>query len=174
MCYYGNTAASETIGKGTPSQFITTGETNIYGMNDTIAGDIESTNFWGIENCWGSSSEYIDNLYGTDIGINILNYDGDIERQIEIPATKVANIEKMLLGEKLDMFPTSVQGTKYTTYYCDLGNISQNPETIGMRSGSTSGTTNGPFYINTSHKPSTQSNIYTSRLQYNGRVIILE
>lgn len=65
---YGNTNSQAICGAGTSDYNKVTGQTNILGMNDTVAsvnGNSQSVNFWGLENWWGNKSELAEGLTST-------------------------------------------------------------------------------------------------------------
>lgn len=177
IAYYGdNMNAQSVIGQGTSGYPKVTGQTNADGMNDTVAEKSRSINFWGLENWWGDIDEWVDNLitYDTLGGINILNYDGGIDRQIKV-LTGSGNITKLYMGEKLDMIPANMSGSNYTSYYCDYGQVVNSPNRVALRSNSGNGAGCGPFYFYLYYPSSpTSSPSLGTRLQYHGRVTIEE
>lgn len=174
IAYYGDNMNAQTvIGSGTSSYPKVAGQTNVDGMNDTKAQNSRSINFWGLENWWGDLYEWMDNLitYNTSGGINILNYDGGVERQVQVP-TGSGNITKMLLGEKLDMIPSAMSGSSYTTYYCDYGYVHASSGRVARRSCNADYASGGPFCLRVYNTPSATSGSIGSRLLYYGRVTI--
>lgn len=174
MAWYGNTNGTAQCGSGTSDYPKVTGQTNVDGMNDTVKEKSRSINFWGLENWWGDVSEWVDNikLYNTSGGVNVLDYDGGVERQVQVPTSSGGSIRKMLLREKLDTIPTSISGTSYTTYYCDRGYIFNTTGYVVCRSGPSSYATGGPFFFTIDTIASYSSGEMGSRLLYHGRVTI--
>lgn len=177
MCYYGNMSSRTVIGAGTVSYPNVTGATNVDGMNDTIAENSRSINFWGLENWWGDIGEYVDNLIttGSD-NVDILNYNGNVVRSVKsgINTLYLGYITKMLLGEFLDVIPAHISNRAdgSVTYYCDYGSVYSEAGYIGLRTISSYVDTNGPFCLTVSASDSTGDYYTASRLQYHGRVVI--
>lgn len=174
MCYYGNTNGQATIGSGTSSYPKVAGQTNVDGMNDTVAENSKSINFWGLENWWGDIYEWMDNLvtYNTDRGVSILDYDGNSERQVQ-GGTGNTYIERMRLGGALDMLASGIYGSA-TTYYCDGALMPGYAYRVPYRSYSSNGDKAGPFCLFINEEASYKSISSGSRLQYHGRVTILK
>lgn len=174
MCYYGNMNAQAVIGAGTPSYPKVTGQTNIDGMNDTVAENSRSINFWGLENWWDDIYEWMDNLesYNTSGGVNILDYNGNTVRQVTGYCSSSSDwITKMLLGEALDMIAKTVGGSE-TTGYCDRGYVSSNSGKVAYRSFNAAYASGGPFDLFVNNAPSNVYGYSGSRLKYHGRVVI--
>ena len=175
LAYYGNMNGQAVIGSGTSSYPKVTGQTNVDGMNDTVAENSRSINFWGLENWWGDIHEWMDNLksYNRFGGVNVLGYDDSDKRQMQC-ATSSGYITKMLLGETLDMLARVTNGSA-TTYYCDLCYVNASTgQYVFFRSVSGNHTNSGPFCLYAYYSSSSTQNSSGSRLLYNGRVTILK
>lgn len=177
MCYYGNTNGQEVIGAGTVNYPKITGQTNVDGINDTVAENSRSINFWGLENWWGDIDEFIDNISTqagwTGNGIaDIMDYNNNLVRRVSGCSTNSYNIQKMILGEFLDMLPKSciVSDTNFKTYYCDLGMVYSSPSFIASRSCYDNRANGGPFFLYVANGSTVAGAASGSRLQYHGRV----
>lgn len=174
MCYYGNMNGQTVIGKGTSDYPKVTGQTNIDGMNDTVAENTRSINFWGLENWWGDLAEWVDNLRVRNISgdVDVLNYDDSYKQYLK--STKISgHATRMILGKTLHML-ANVTGGSTTTYYCDLSYSSSNMGHIAQRSSNGSTTDGGPFYLVLVNSSGITYGAVGSRLLYNGRVTILK
>lgn len=174
ILYYGNMNGQQVIGTGTDSYPKVTGQTNIDGMNDTVAENSRSINFWGLENWWGDIDECVDNIRTTGSGnANILTYyGGKIVRSVK-GTTNGGYITKMLLGEFLDFIAASASASSSsTTYYCDSGYVNTTTYYVANRSGYAAYLSGGPFSLNVNNSSSFSMNWTGSRLLYNGRVVI--
>lgn len=172
MAWYGNTNSQVQCGEGNASYPKVTGQTNEDGMNDTIAENTRSINFWGLENWWDDIVEWMDNLGISDnsVNVSIKDYDGNTIRKIEtIPDYNF--IDKLYLAEKLDVIATSFNGNS-NTYYCDKERFTTNLDAVGRRSGSKKENQNGVFLLFVDSTPNSGNNYHGSRLLYHGRVTI--
>lgn len=116
---YGNTDSQSICGSGTSTMGKVTGETDILGITDTVAGgngDSGSINFWGLENWWGDINEWVDNVSINNRLWTITEDDGTT-RQVQA-GTSTGYISKVSVGENLDMVPTAADGSD-STGFCD-------------------------------------------------------
>lgn len=178
MAYYGNTNGQAQIGVGTTSYPKVAGQTNVDGMNDTVAEKSRSINFWGLENWWGDIFEWVDNIL-SETGLKnngiatIRDYDNTLVRRVSGCATNIEEIQKMMLGEILDMFPKSnTANNSYSTYYCDYGGVNTSASNVALHSGMSAVVTSGPFFFTLSNASSFNNDTNGTRLLYHGRVTI--
>ena len=116
---YGNTNSQAICGFGTSDYPKTTGQTDLLGMTDTVAGgngDSGSINFWGLENWWGDLYEWVDNVSINNLVWTITEDDGST-RNVQA-GTSSGYISKVSVGENLDMVPIDV-GVTSRTGFCD-------------------------------------------------------
>lgn len=112
---YGNTKCTDVCGNGLMG-IITTGATNVHGMNDTNTENGKDTaiNFLGIENLWGGWGEHLDNVYRTSAGVYQITEDDGTVREIQgINYNWQQHVKKLYIGEYLDAVPT--QSVDYST-----------------------------------------------------------
>lgn len=177
-CYYGNLDSQVVIGTGAATETTLSGQTNTLGMRDTINETSGSINFWGLENWWGQVLEDMDNLLTTWYTVKVLDYDGNIIKEIRGHTKDTGEIQEMVLGEELELLPkTVITNTNYDTYYCDYGAVQGSDNYAAARSISGGSRSGGVFYLNITTKTSATypAELYYylrgTRLQYNGRVI---
>ena len=116
---YGNTNSQAICGSGTSDYPKNTGQTDLFGMTDTVAGgngDSGSINFWGLENWWGDLYEWVDNVSINNLVWTITEDDGST-RNVQA-STSSGYISKVSVGENLDMVPAAVYATD-STGFCD-------------------------------------------------------
>lgn len=179
MAYYGNTDSSATCGVGAASYPKVTGATNIDGMNDTVAENTRSINFWGLENWWGDVSEFVDNIHtlsnDNEFMFRIYDYD-NIETGKKFSGKGISGgcIKTIVGGEELDVFPTSGNApSTYQEYFCDAlyASSSLTVRNDIRRGGLSNNLYGGVFTILFTPTDFTYSASGT-RLQYEGRVVI--
>ena len=117
---YGNTNSQAIVGVGTGSQK-QSGQTNALGMCDTSAdtnGNLQSINFLGLENWWGDTYEWLDNITVNYYSWDITEDDGTT-RRVVAPSINSGHISKIHVGENLDVIPKEANSSQ-TTGFCDL------------------------------------------------------
>lgn len=177
ILYYGNMDSQAVVGSGTYAKKIT-GQTNVDGMNDTVAENTKSINFWGLENWWGDLSEFIDNMHNESykapyVNVSIDDYEGEMLSTKKIYSTTTARtINTLELGDELDVTPTAYT-TQRGVYYCDSYTAGTSAESIYTRSFYENSASGGIFNLNSNDLNSFSSSIST-RLQYHGRVTIID
>lgn len=169
---YGNTNPQPICGPGASPGGKVTGETDILGMTDTVAGgngDSGSINFWGLENWWGDIFEWVDNVSVNNYLWTITEDDGTT-RQVQA-GTYSGYISKVSVGENLDMVPTAMGGSDSTgfcdTYYQDSGNA-----LVLARSCSGSSSSGGVAYVDAVDGASIAHSDFGSRLAFRGDIIV--
>ena len=177
---YGNTNSQSIVGSGTSTSTKATGSTNTFGMTDTVAGvngDNMSINFWGLENWWGNSWEWVDNvsciMNGTTETWTITEDDGS---QRVINPTPISNYaSKLMFGENIDLANASSTPGSATTGYCDYSYIISTSSTrYVLRSGWSNNTLGGVSFIYSGPPSSLTAATVTSRLAYRGDYVIIE
>ena len=116
---YGNTNSQAICGSGTSDYPKNTGQTDLFGMTDTVAGgngDSGSINFWGLENWWGDLYEWVDNVSINDNLWTITEDDGTI-RHVQA-GTSDGWISKVSVGDELDIVPVDISDSELTGF-CD-------------------------------------------------------
>lgn len=178
---YGNMNSQACLGNGWSTS--KTGNTDILGMEDTVAGNEGAINFWGLESWWGGGTEVIGNVvYNPEIidkSVHIIEDDGT-ERIITPPdiATNNFFMSRAMIGKHLDLFPSSSftadgsSSNSATTGYCDQVYITMSSTArILTRSGHGSSESYGVAYISATN---TYNTTYTgkSRLCFRGNLIV--
>lgn len=119
---YGHMNCQEKIGYGTNADSKTTGQTNGLGMEDTVAGvngDSQSINFWGLENWWGNKYEWVDNVVVNPDSTWRITEDDGTTRDVKGYYGTNGPMTKAVIGEYLDLIPSSTHTSSYTQGYCD-------------------------------------------------------
>lgn len=182
---YGNTCCKNTIGNGTSSVDKQTGQTNMLGMTDTIAGyngDNQSINFLGLENWWGNKYEFIKDGK-IKAGTSIITLDDPLNGgERTIPAFYYANYpKKMRFGRYLDLIVSSDDpnnGSK-TVGYCEqqvfLTRFNSYNRVL-RRSNCSNRPYNGVSFIASDLYDSFVDSyaVYGSRLAYRGNIIEID
>ena len=172
--WYGNTDCQSTVGRGMGNATKKTGLCNSYGMEDTIAenvNDINSINFWGLENWWGNKYEYIGNVSVSNKTFYIEEDDGTI--RMAGPCVNGSNyIKRMEFGSNIDLIPTFVEGGA-TTGFCDYFYTSSSNNRSVIRSGRNASTDGGVAFINISNTDTYAGDTIGSRLCFRGNWVIL-
>ena len=178
---YGNTDCQSSIGKGTDSYTKSTGQTDILGMTDTVAGgngDSQSINFWGLENWWGNKFEWIhdynnpanslsatvnDPMNGGTRSLPIFDYGGYYPK-------------KMKFGRYLDLIAITddPKNGSNNVGYCDYqwwpGPTSSGTRVV-LRSYSKSNTNGGVASARARATASDTYSYYGSRLAFRGSLV---
>lgn len=171
---YGNTNSQAICGSGTSTVRKVTGETDILGMTDTVAGgngDSGSINFWGLENWWGDIFEWVDNVSVNNYVWTITEDDGTTRDVQTLAGTIGGYISKVFVGENLDMVPTAA-GASESTGFCDYYLQTSLTGLVFARSYSDSGTSGGVAYANANLDAWYPDMYYGSRLAFRGDIIV--
>lgn len=168
---YGNTNAQAICGYGTEYYPKTAGVTNSLGMTDTTTsnGNSMSINFWGLENWWGDTYEWIDNVVQGD-GVCIITEDDGSTRTQTIISSANSYISKILIGKHLDTIP-SLLGASATSGFCDNYYSSPNIDCIWTRSAVGVDPRGGMICASFANAPTLISDEVGSRLAFLGNVI---
>lgn len=153
------------------------GDSNLLGMQDTIANTEDvtletfSVNFWGLERWWGGHYEWIDNAV-TNEDLTWKIDEGDEIRYLNV-CQDIGNSDKMMIGEHLDAAPISAMGTT-STGYCDRYYFSDLLTTKIARSGMSRSANTGIFYIaGRRDDEELNNNECVARLAYKGKYKII-
>ena len=122
--YYGSTDCQSKCGIGTTQFGCDTGYTASMGMADTGYGDGGSLgyiNFWGLENWWGDTYEFMDNVKTDGDGRFVVTEDDGETRKIQAYLSSGV-ISRVFMGPYLDMVPTGLTGS-LSQGYCDYFNM---------------------------------------------------
>ena len=169
---YGNTNSQAICGAGTDERGKTTGQTDLLGMTDTVAGgngDSGSINFWGLENWWGDVSEWVDNVLINNYVWTITEDDGST-RDIQA-CTSDGFISKVSVGENLDMVPIATYAIS-TSGFCDQCAVSSNKDAVLSRSSYGMYAHGGVAYANVFYFASLFTSLVGSRLAFRGDIIV--
>ncbi len=171
--YYLNTNSQAICGAGTNVNSKINGQTDLLGMEDTIAsinGNTQSINFFGLENWWGNKAEFLDNISGNvsaaDGILHIAEDDGEV-RTITVPKSSTYTTQ-ISVGEYLDVAIQKGGGTE-TSGFCDYFSYSSSLDRISIRSYFSNDVYGGVSYVNLDQSPTsyTSGNV-SSRLAYRG------
>lgn len=177
---YGNTNCQSEIGHGTIS-VKNTGLTNVLGMEDTKAstnGNNNSINFWGLENWWGNTYEWIDDVSVHNVGVAIANdpVSGSTRNlgMIFPPGYVTHFVKKMRFGRYLDLIAANddpKNGTNSTGYTDEQSWLMyQSPihPNVAVRSELGSSLSGGVAYLYCGRIQSYSTSSYRSRLAFRG------
>lgn len=172
--WYGRTNCQAQCGAGENSYTRTLGAKNSLGMTDTTAsnGNADDVKFWGIENWWGDTYEWVDNAYVNNRVWTVKDLAGNTVRTSMTAGNNDGWINKLMLSENLDLIPTGV-GDADTTYYCDY--YSQNSGVRAVaRSCFSANTIGGVACVYARHASSYTNSHIGSRLAFKGEIEIAE
>lgn len=161
-------------GSGTDSSSKATGQTDDLGMRDTdtVRGNAQSINFWGLENWWGNKWEWIDNVAVVDGVWNITDIPSGETRQgagASSPATGGEQyIKAMHFGPLCDLISKTVGGSS-TTFFCDVAKSNPGSRVTG-RSGHNSSAACGVASVCADALPSNHNTNTGARLAFDGQV----
>ena len=174
FAWYCNTDSLAIVGTGVQGTH-DTGQTVILGMTDTeasVQGNIQSINFWGLEDWWGNNYELLDNVTMSngvftinqlDGMVRIINFDFGSNNSVS------GNVLSMVIGENLDMFPTKFSNDYL--YYTDRINLYKSASKNGIaRTISNSTSDNGVVFL----AMNDVGGFSTGRLTYKGKFLIEE
>ena len=171
---YGNTDCQAICGSGTSNYSKTTGQTDLLGMVDTVAGgngDSGSINFWGLENWWGNIYECVDNV-SINNHLWTITEDNGSTRQVQA-GTFDGYISKVFVGEYLDMVPTAVDGSG-SIGFCDDYQQSSGNALILARSYFGSYKAGGVSFADANYDASESFSDKSSRLAFRGTINEIE
>lgn len=186
MCLLGfgwlkSTDAQSIVGYGTSTYPKTTGLCDSKGMTDTqhsVDGELNSINFWGIENWWGDIYEWIDNIKTANSTRLINIYEADkttVKRTVQSHSESDGEIGKMELGANGDMIPKEIHSnSNYNRAYCDFGYVYAGAGIVARRSSFAAYPYGGLGYLFVDTGPAFASGGIGSRLLYNGDYEIVE
>lgn len=169
---YGNTNSQRICGSGTDDFNKTTGQTDVLGMVDTVDGgngDSGSINFWGLENWWGDTYEWVDNVSINNRLWTITEDDGST-RDVQA-GTSSDFISKVSVGEHLDMVPTATEASRINGF-CDYYIQSSSNALVLARSYVISHVYGGVAFASAYHDASYTDSNYGSRLAFRGDIIV--
>ena len=149
MAIYGTTDSQATCGSGIPGYRKLTGSNDTLGMTDTTSEDngIKNVKFWGLENWWSDSNEFIYDMYVGN-GVCLINDEDHKNMGIPINA-KSGYISKIRITNNLEALPTVTKLATSTTMYCDyLTHIINSIGSAVCRSGASCNANNGIFCLN--------------------------
>lgn len=160
---------------GTGKTSANTGSSDLLGMEDTksgVNGESQAINFFGLEAWWGNNvNEWIDNvtynIVASDYTFRIIE---DDETTRDVTSARIAGFgSKMVIGENLDLIPSSSTAATENTGFCDQQTTSTgNAGRALIRSYYGTSTYGGVSYLNANNDPSTVAANYGSRLAYRG------
>lgn len=170
---YGNTNSQAICGFGIDERGKTTGQTDLLGMTDTVAGgngNSGSINFWGLENWWGDLYEWVDNVSINNL-VWTITEDDESTRNVQA-GTSSGYISKVSVGENLDMVPIDVGATNQARF-CDNYVSSRATNALVLaRSCYGSDMYGGVAYADASREASFTRSTYGSRLAFRGDIIV--
>lgn len=174
---YGNMNCQAKIGAGTHSYQKNTGLTNSLGMADTVAdvsGNNSSINFWGLENWWGNTFEWIDNILANTSVWKVTEDDGTVRQatQSNLGGSSSGWISKLSFGENIDLIPKEVSQSE-TRRFCDYYYKSTSTGHVVLRSGAYAYTSGGVAFLDARFNASSTKAEYSSRLAFRGECEIL-
>lgn len=151
--------------------------------DEIIAGygtHVRSINFWGLENWWGDTYEWIDNLRTTDtVGtVAICDIDNNIIRNSVGTAVEVnrsgGSISKIRLTTEGDLIPKELRAAaNYNEYYADYGRVVTAAGKVAMRSEHGARVDGGLACLSVFHSADTSKAYFGSRLLYKGNYKIV-
>lgn len=172
LAFYKNTNSQATCGAGT-NAIKTTGQTSVLGMEDTSAevnGNLQSINFWGLENWWGNQFEWMCDVKATTMYIYITRNNGQMS-YYSIPQSSgyISNIS----FSSNYIIPSSSSGSN-TTSFCDYFGASSKAYTMVMRSYWQNDVRGGAFGLNAEYDENTIVSRTGTRIAYKGEYRIIE
>lgn len=175
---YLSTNSQSIVGAGTDSHVKASGQTDLLGMEDTVAGvngNTQSINFWGLENWWGNKFEWVDNVIVNETSANgvwsITEDDNSVRREVGVFSSG-KYISKLKISN-LDALPTAVSASA-TTGFCDYGRIDETIGVVLRRSYVGNDAQCGVAYIAAAYKGNSAAEGGCSRLVYRGEYKIIE
>lgn len=175
---YGNMNSQAVVGTNVTGND-RSGSNDSLGMTDTVAGGDPSVdgnttaiNFWGLEDWWGDSYEYIDNVIADKDGVTWKITEDDGSERV-ITGSKLGGfMQKALIGAELDLIPSSTTNATATTGYCDSVLSNQRySNCIVMRSNASNYPAGGIAYLSANSLDSETNGSATSRLCFRGTII---
>lgn len=168
---YGNTNSQAICGAGTRDSNKVTGQTNILGMNDTVAsvnGNSQSVNFWGLENWWGNKNEFAEGLTSTaEHYVETEVPDPFPDRNFYWSCDPIYG-RHLRFGRYLDLACDTSDGGGISIYYCDTNHGPSKASRVLVRSYYSSGADGGVAYASAHYGASNKSSVYGSRLAFRG------
>ena len=174
---YGNMNSQAVCGSGTSDSSKTTGQTNAFGMTDTVAaenGNTGSINFWGLENWWGDLYEWVDNVSINNRVWTITEDDSSTRNVQARNGDGPGNILKVSVGEFLDMVPIVAVGASASTSFCDWYIANSDNALVLARSYIDSNAYGGVAFANATFGASYTYSYSGSRLAFRGTINEIE
>lgn len=172
---YGNTDSQDICGDGTSTSTKSTGRTSGLGMTDTVAGgngDLDSINFWGLEDWWGWRYEWIDNVSSQNGSWTIEEDDGSIRKIHAFLDELIACIYKVYVGEFLDMIPTLSIDSSMVAFCDEQGCKNDSMVYPAIRSGNMNSRAAGVAYVSVRDEGSLTHSSFSTRLAFRGDIIV--
>lgn len=164
---YLNTNSQAICGAGTDSYTKTNGQTDLLGMEDTSAdvnGNVQSINYFGLENWWGNKEEFIDNAtFDNASSVEIIEDNGS--SRLALIGNTSGWVKSLIVSSELDATPYVV-GASATSGYCDYFYAGAEGHILARSYDALSA--NGGITHLLGTKIDTASLAYTSRLAYRG------
>lgn len=170
---YGNMNCQAIIGAGETDSH-TTGQTDALGMEDTLNdGGNSPINFWGLEDWWGYKAEYIDNVVFNPVkGNGVWRITEDDGEERDVQGVKVDGyMSKAIIGENLDLIPSSTAVASETTGYCDKVITNNGGVNRYVRRSNITNALAGVAYV-TVFDVTNRGSSFVSRLCFRGTIII--
>ena len=179
---YGHTDSQLKIGKGNNNYGYRSGDTISCGMIDTRGSSPNSglnetgdpgdsfVNFWGLENWWGNTFEFIENIMMKGKYTIIITEQDNTERLINL-RTEGGLVTKHIFGNYCDILPKeAVPGESPTIGYCDSVNLgaAYNPVYRGLP------TESGYFGISSLGTYTYNNYKHCSRLAFRGECVLVD
>ena len=170
--WYGNTNCQKICGSGNKSTITESGQTNILGMTDTTSenGDGTFINFWGLENWWGSKSEWMQDVHTTGNGEITVDTpkSGGESRALSFPqSVTVRYPNKMKFGKYCDCIAMDNEGSD-SSGYCDYQHSPSSAGYVAFRSYFGASLFCGLVYLYAGYDPSGTSSNRGARLAFRG------
>lgn len=164
---YLNTNSQAICGAGTDSYTKTNGQTDLLGMEDTSAdvnGNVQSINYFGLENWWGNKEEFIDNAtFDNASSVEIIEDNGS--SRLALIGNTSGWVKSLIVSSELDATPYVV-GASATSGYCDYFYAGAEGHILARSYDALSA--NGGITHLLGTKIDAASLAYTSRLAYRG------
>ena len=167
---YGNTNSQAICGSGTSSYTKPCGQTNSLGMTDTTSenGNTMSINFWGLENWWGNTQEWMEGIESTARDtVQILSPDPSSGRSFTWYNDPTYG-KHYRFGKYLDLSSDVTESGSDSTYYCDTNRGPTTSACVVSRSGYYASTYGGVSYVYAISGSSNTVSSNGSRLAFRG------
>lgn len=161
------------------------------GTTSTLGNKDGHTNtqvsIFGIEDWYGGKNEYMGGIHCSNLeneGLVYYIYDGFEPDDIPTVSYRVVNkdymsknisgyISRLEWGDHADLIPTELSGdSRY--FYADYGYIGGSDWCVAARSSSRNNTSGGLFFFNSIQTSNSSGSNYGSRIQYRGKIEVIE